>query len=57
MSAHNICTKDNPWNSKMGMEGGVQHPDAVDIGECVDGCCDKFECPNCGTKFLVECAQ
>lgn len=33
------------------------HPNAVDVGECYEGCCDKYECPDCGTRFTVEAAQ
>lgn len=32
-----------------------EHPNAVDIGTCYQGCCDKYRCPDCGKTFLVEC--
>lgn len=30
------------------------HPHAKDIGSCAEGCCDKYACPDCGRRFLVE---
>lgn len=33
------------------------HPNAVDVGSCSEGCCDIYECPDCGTRFVVEAAQ
>lgn len=50
-----ICTKESPWDASKGTR--VQHPDAVDVGECLDGCCDYYKCPNCGRRFTVEVAQ
>jgi hypothetical protein len=30
------------------------HPDAEDAGECPEGCCDRYHCPNCGIYWTVE---
>jgi len=30
------------------------HPNAKFSGECVYGCHENYECPDCGTKFSVE---
>lgn len=24
------------------------------VGDCGAGCCDRYECPDCGERFLVE---
>ena len=45
-----VCRPDAPW--KPGM-GPAIHPAARDVGECSDGCCDKYECPLCGHRFIV----
>jgi hypothetical protein len=50
-----VCTKDNPWDQSKGTP--AQHPDAVDDGECWEGCCDYYKFPNCGLRFRVELAQ
>lgn len=41
------------------IEPGKQynHPNAVDSGTCPEGCCDKYTCPDCGTRFTVEASQ
>ena len=33
------------------------HPNAVSTGECYEGCCDDYKCPDCGTEFRVEAPQ
>ena len=50
-----VCTKEAPWTPDKGEP--VQHPDAVDDGECSSGCCDYYRCPNCGLRFRVELPQ
>lgn len=50
-----ICTAAAPWTEAIG--GRAAHPDAVDDGECSDGCCDFFRCPHCGVRFRVELPQ
>lgn len=30
------------------------HPNAKCTGSDYDGCCDEYECPDCGTEFSVE---
>jgi hypothetical protein len=30
------------------------HPNAKYVGSDYDGCCDEYECPDCGTEFSVE---
>lgn len=51
----NICTANDPWSEDKGYP--TIHPDAIDEGECFDGCCDKYRCPNCGLRFTVEAGQ
>lgn len=50
-----VCTKAAPWDKAKGVR--ATHPDAEDVGECSDGCCDYYKCPNCGLRFTVEVAQ
>lgn len=50
-----ICTKEAPY--KKDGDWHWQHPDAKSVGECLDGCCDYYECPNCGLHFTVEVGQ
>lgn len=52
MSERFICTKDDPWTKEKGTP--AQHPDAVSDGECFEGCCDRYKCPNCGLRFTEE---
>lgn len=49
------CTKDAPWKPEYGRR--ANHPDARDDGECYEGCCDFYKCPNCGLRFRVEANQ
>jgi hypothetical protein len=37
--------------------GGKWHPNAISTGGCGEGCCDDFECPDCGMNFRVEWAD
>ncbi len=48
-----VCTKDDPW-TKEKHAGRVVHPDAKCVGECYEGCCDDYRCPNCGATWRVE---
>ena len=50
-----VCTKENPWSKDKSQF--AHHPDAIDVGECLDGCCDYYRCPHCGERFRVEVAQ
>jgi len=34
--------------------GGTWHPNAVNVGECSSGCCDDYECPDCGKTWRYE---
>jgi hypothetical protein len=36
------------------LDGGKYHPNAVRVGDCGEGCCDDFACPDCGLAFRVE---
>lgn len=37
------------------MRGTCRHEDARCIGDgCQWGCCDLYECPTCGRRFVVE---
>ena len=48
-----VCTKSEPW--QVGQHRvRVEHPDAVLIGECNEGCCDCYRCPHCGLEFRVN---
>jgi hypothetical protein len=52
-----ICTKDNPWNPKLGR---AAHPDATYIRDKDYGdgeCTEVYLCPHCGKYFEVEIAQ
>lgn len=31
-----------------------QHPNAKYVGDDYDGCCERYECPDCGTHFKME---
>lgn len=31
-----------------------RHPEPVDDGECWEGCCDRYRCPDCGARWKVE---
>lgn len=46
-----VCTAERPW--KQG-EPSHWHNDARIVGECREGCCNKYQCPHCGFTFLVE---
>lgn len=37
--------------------GECQHPNAVDDGECNEGCCDCYRCPDCGERWKEEAPQ
>jgi len=30
------------------------HPNATVVGDCAEGCCDDYKCPDCGTTWRVE---
>ena len=33
-----------------------RHKNAKTTGKtCREGCCDEYECPDCGVTFMVEC--
>jgi hypothetical protein len=55
MGDRHVCTKADPWTPQKSER--AHHPDAVDDGECSDGCCDFYKCPHCGLRFKVEVAQ
>lgn len=31
-----------------------EHPNAMSDGTCYEGCCDYYECPDCGTRWRSE---
>lgn len=31
-----------------------EHPNAERVGDCGEGCCDDWECPDCGTSWRFE---
>jgi hypothetical protein len=55
MDRRYVCTKAEPWDKSKGER--AHHPDAKDDGECHDGCCDYYLCPNCKLRFRVELSQ
>lgn len=44
-----VCTAESPWTPEK--FEAAEHPDAINDGDCVDGCCDKKHCPHCGTHW------
>lgn len=48
------CTAEAPWTPEKGRS---LHPDAKTDGECFDGCCDFYKCPNCGLRWRQELPQ
>ena len=42
---------------KIERDKHYSHPNAKDIGSCAEGCCDRYLCPDCGTRFTVEASQ
>jgi len=55
MAERYVCTKEAPWDKTKG--DLAIHPDAKCVGECYEGCCDDYECPNCKTAWREEQAQ
>lgn len=42
---------DGPANLRGNVpETPCTHPNAKCIGECSEGCCDRYECPDCGLR-------
>lgn len=33
------------------------HPNGKDLGECAEGCCDRYSCPDCGSSWTREVPQ
>jgi hypothetical protein len=55
-----VCTEHHPYDRDTfaGPEGArVIHPAAEDVGECAEGCCDRYRCPRCGTVWHQELPQ
>lgn len=50
-----LCAPGQPM--PKGAKGWWLHPNARNVGECYEGCCDDFECPDCGATWRVECPQ
>lgn len=49
--------KDGEFKGSVEVETSetCSHPNATTTGEtCSAGCCDEYECPDCGKKFMVE---
>lgn len=38
------------------IEPGVyySHPNATSPGDCAEGCCEHYRCPDCGTAWKQE---
>ncbi len=54
-NGRHVCTAADPWTKDKGER--ATHPDAKDVGECLQGCCDRYECPHCKTAFTREVPQ
>lgn len=54
-NGRSLCTRENP--KPVGVSGRWEHEGATDIGECFDGCCDRFKCADCGEIWTQEVAQ
>jgi hypothetical protein len=54
-SIYQLCTPENPM--PKGDSGYWKHSGAICTGECSEGCCDYFECSNCGHKWKQEASQ
>lgn len=54
-----ICTKQQPWTPEKGTP--VEHPDATEIGEQIDGWPSgdivTYRCPNCNHEWEQELSQ
>jgi hypothetical protein len=55
------CTKEDPWKKEEGSKGGVEHPDAKEIGEdygkgggVADGDYITYKCPHCNHTWREE---
>ena len=48
------CTKDAPWTAD---KSAAEHPGAEYLGSCLDDCCDRYRCQNCGKRFKVTVPQ
>jgi hypothetical protein len=53
--ARHTCTAADPWTPAKAQR--ALHPDAVDDGECAEGCCDYLKCPHCGHRWRQELPQ
>lgn len=48
-----VCTAERPM-PQPSPGGAWLHPDAEDAGTCHMGCCDRYQCPHCGVRWLKE---
>ncbi len=44
-----VCTPENPMPKDA--PGRWAHTNAVDNGECSQGCCDYYRCTDCGATW------
>jgi hypothetical protein len=44
------CTQEAPWTPER---GAAEHPGAEYLGDDSDGCCERYQCSNCGLRFRV----
>jgi hypothetical protein len=40
-----------------GAEGHWEHAGWHVVGECLQGCCDRYKCRDCGKELLCEVPQ
>lgn len=47
-----LCTRQSPRPKDA--PGIWEHEGAKRVGECSSGCCDDYQCEDCGTRWRVE---
>lgn len=52
-----VCSAEKPMPRPCPADTIWLHPDAKDAGTCIEGCCDRYECPHCGQRWMNESAQ
>lgn len=48
--------KDGHFMGSIDYDQDCQHTNSHSTGDtCYQGCCDYYQCDDCGKRFLVEC--
>ena len=50
-----LCSPEHPM--PRGAPGQWAHTSVSSVGTCPEGCCDDYECADCGTQWRVEAAE